>query len=280
MNITLNTQNYNLRQNYLQSNRKSYAQPSFGASVPLKSEYLSSAKEATEKGLGVLYKNIAQYFTKPLYESGIAVWLSQRAGIGKIVNHMQSLGSIIISGMYMSQTLRSDMEDDTKKKLALNQGMTWLFATIGAYIFDDALDEIWDKKVNIKFAKRFLGVKDLPEQFEKYNENLKIAFDKNIANAGKKFKPETVLDFLKKHDAYKNETLLSKIGGLNILKSLAVFGTVYRFLSPVAVTPLANILGDWMMGKSKKTNGIKPEINQTQLLKSSMPSMQAFIEKK
>ena len=31
---------------------------------------------------------------------------------------------------------------------------------------------------------------------------------------------------------------------MGVLKKLAVFGTVYRFIGPVAVTPFANMIGN------------------------------------
>ena len=283
MKVALNTQNYNLgqyRHNYQNISTANYSyQPSFkgGISIPAKSNFLASFRNAIDKGLDTMYEGISKHFSKHLYESGIAVWLSKQAGIGKIVNHMQSLGSIIISGMYMSQTLRSNMDDDTKKKLALNQGLTWVVATVGAYIFDNALDSAWDKKVNIKFARRFLGVPDLAKEFENYNESFKKACEL----AGEKFKPKSVLDFFqdKKYPEYNNKTLLSKIGGLNILKSLVVFGTVYRFLSPVAVTPIANMIGDWFFTPKEEPKTAKPQ-SDTSFLAASMPGIQTFANRK
>ena len=38
---------------------------------------------------------------------------------------------------------------------------------------------------------------------------------------------------------------------MGVLKKLAVFGTVYRFLGPVAVTPVANWIGNKLAANQK-----------------------------
>lgn len=63
-----------------------------------------------------------------------------------------------------------------------------------------------------------------------------------------------------------NTGIESKIRGMGVLKKLLIFGTVYRFLSPVAVTPLASMMGNRLseMSKARKNaaNEAKSEENK------------------
>ena len=253
MNVTLNTLNFNNNCKYYQNNKKTA--PSFTSAVelPAKSGLLNPFKNGMDKLTDV----IAKYYTKNVYESPVAKWLSRREDASQIVNHMQMLGSIIVSGMYMTQTLRNkNMDDETKKKLSLNQALTWVAATAGAYWLDDFLAQSWDKKVSLNYAKKFLDDKDFAQKFEEHNKALKEAFKADAKNAGKKFKPDTVLKYISKN--IKNAALETDLKGLDVLKSLVIFGTIYRFVSPVAVTPLANMIGDKIFAKKE------PVIKQAQ----------------
>ena len=66
---------------------------------------------------------------------------------------MQVAGSVIISGMYMTQTLRNNqLDEDRKKTLAINQGLTFLMSTVGSYLIDDALDGNMGKECFFKIC--------------------------------------------------------------------------------------------------------------------------------
>ena len=166
MQVSLNTyKNYSnqYNKNNLSKSKKSYSINNNYASqnvaftgwfgLPSASKFL----EPVNKGFDKLTDVIAKYYTKPLYQSKAGKWLAWQKDSDQIVNHMQSIGSIVVSGMYMSQTLRNkNMDDETKKKLSINQGLTWLAATLGAYGLDSVLDEIWDKHVSLKHAAKYL----------------------------------------------------------------------------------------------------------------------------
>lgn len=248
MQVTFNTA-ANFNNNYKLLNKKQRQNPSFTsvAELPAKSGLL----KPFHIGMDKLTDGIAKYYTKFAYESPVAKWLSRREDASQIVNHMQMIGSIVVSGMYMVQTLRNkNMDDDTKKKLSLNQGLTWLVSTLGAYAADNALNKLWDNKVSLKYAKKFLADDSLADKFIKHNQELEKAFRDDVKNAGKKFKPDTVLKYIEKN--VKNAALETDLRGLDVLKSLVVFGTIYRFISPVAVTPLANIIGDKIFVKKEE----------------------------
>lgn len=246
MRVTFNTNMTNSQYNY-NSNKNGLAQTSFeGVKFPTTSRFLAPL----EKGANKLFDKIAKNYTKRLYESPIAVWLSKQDKVGQIVNHMQTIGSFVISGMYMLQTYRNkNMDEDRKQTLMVNQGLTLAASTLGAYTIDGALAGFWDRHVALKYAKEFLQDPNFEQKFEAYNAKLKAEFLADSLNAGKKFKPATVGQYVSK--VVKNPALSYKLGGLDILKSLAVFGTVYRFLSPVAVTPIANWASDTFLHANK-----------------------------
>ncbi len=272
MKISRVTSQYN--PNSLNRNNVYAAQTSFeGFRFPTSSQFLTPIKRGANK----LFDGISKYYTKPLFESPVAVWLSKQDKVGQIVNHMQTLGSFIISGMYMLQTYRNnDMHEERKKTLMVNQGLTLAASTLGAYTIDGALAGLWDRKVALKYAKEFLNDETFPEKFAKYNEKLKAEFLADAANAGKKFKPAIVGQYVSK--VVRNPALSYKLGGLDILKSLAVFGTVYRFLSPVAVTPIANWASDTFLHSAKKES--KNAANaETTSFSSSVPIEKPEISK-
>lgn len=276
MKVTFNPTKATSQYNYNNSNKNNVyaAQTSFeGIKLPMSSQFLTPIK----KGANKLFDGISKHYTKPVFESPIALWLSKQDKVGQIVNHMQTLGSFIISGMYMLQTYRNQsMNEDRKKTLMVNQGLTLAASTLGAYTIDGALAGLWDRKVALRYAKEFLNDEKFPEKFAKYNEKLKAEFLADAANVGKKFKPATVGQYVSK--VVKNPALSYKLGGLDILKSLAVFGTVYRFLSPVAVTPIANWASDLFL-HSAKDDSKKAANAGTTSFSSSMPIEKPEINK-
>ena len=61
----------------------------------------------------------------------------------------------------------------------------------------------------------------------------------------------TALQYIEEN--LSNASLESKIRGMGVLKKLIVFGTVYRFLSPVLVTPIATKIGNMIAAKKQDT---------------------------
>lgn len=247
--ITINTSIPNY------SNNRYKASLSFKGGVPRESAFLNPFK----KSFDILTDKIAKYYTGPLYSSKIANWLSNRNDIGNIVNHMQAIGSYIISGMYMIQTLRNqNMDDDRKTTLAINQGLTLLASTAIAYLVSEKLVGPWNKHVSMKYAanKLNISVEKLEENLKAHQEKIKkIYIDKHIDDIDlKKFKKPNLIHYV--NEGLENSNLAGKLKGLDVLKSLIIFGSVYRFFGPVAVTPVATWIGNKLTGANKK---ITPE---------------------
>ena len=272
MNITLNTNQFNSQyNNYSTNNNKpqkrytgnSYnTQPSFkGIEIPTTSKVLAPFHRL----MNSITSWISRNYTDKLYTSKIAEYLAKKTDkLGSVVDHMQVMGSIIISGMYMTETLRNkQLDEDRRRTLAINQGLTFAVSTIGSYVIDDMLDSKWEK-LTTKYASKELGDDKLAEKIAKYNQELEATFNaeqlKGIKAKNTKFKPATVLKYVE--DNIPNTSLEKRLRGMNVLKKLVVFGTVYRFLAPVLVTPIANNLGErYIKKKQEKAAKANSETN-------------------
>jgi len=256
--ITLNTSIPNTNYRYQRNSN-----PSFNGAMPPKSAFLNPFK----KGFDKLTDGIAKYYYGPLMSSKVANWLFHRNDIGRIVDHMQAIGSYVISGMYMLQTIRNkDMDEDRRRTLAINQGLTLVASTAIAYLVSERLVGPWNKHVSMKYAanKRGITVEQLEKELEKHREKIKkIYIEKHPDDIGlKKFKKPNLIHYVE--EGLKNENLAGKLKGLDVLKSLIIFGSVYRFFGPVAVTPVATWLGNHLTGASKKAKDQKQEIKPEQ----------------
>lgn len=272
MNITLNTNQINSQYNNYNTNnnkpQKRYAgisyntQPSFkGIDVPTNSKVLAPFHRLMDSITSWISRN----YTDKLYTSKLAGYLAKKTDkLGSVVDHMQVMGSIIISGMYMTETLRNkQLDEDRRRTLAINQGLTFAVSTIGSYVIDDMLDSKWEK-LTTKYAAKELGDDKLAEKIAKYNQEAEAIFNaeqmKGIKAKNAKFKPITVLKYVE--DNIPNTSLEKRLRGMNVLKKLVVFGTVYRFLAPVLVTPIANSLGErYIKKKQEKAAKANTETN-------------------
>lgn len=244
--ITLNTSIPNTNYRYQRSSN-----PSFNGSMPQKSAFLNPFKN----GFNKLTDGIAKYYYGPLMSSKITNWLFHRNDIGRIVDHMQAIGSYVISGMYMLQTIRNkDMDEDRRRTLAINQGLTLVASTAIAYFVSEKLVEPWNKHVSMKYAanKRGITVEQLEKELEKHRAKIKkIYTEKHPEDVElKKFKKPNLIHYVE--EGLKNENLAGKLKGLDVLKSLIIFGSVYRFFGPVAVTPVATWIGNHLTGVTKE----------------------------
>jgi hypothetical protein len=263
MNITLQTNNYNSQYQYKNNlnNKRKYqsakiSQPSFGAGMPefpTNSKLLDPLKNMYSKFTSAIGRN----YTLKLYTSPMAKFLAKHTeNLKGVVDHMQVMGSVIISGMYMRQTLKNkDFDDDRKKTLAINQGLTFAMSTLGSYVIDSSLDNWWEG-VTTKYASKKIGDKYLGDKIKNLNKSLiaeaEARHGVSFKKMTKEMKPElyNVLSYLEEY--MPDNKLEGYIKGMGILKKLLVFGTIYRFVSPVAVTPIANWIGS-KLTNSKET---------------------------
>lgn len=202
-----------------------------------------------------------------------------------MTTHMSALGSTLISGMYVIRTLQNDKLDEKKRKtLALNDLMVWALSTMGAYFMDSKLGGWWNR-VTTRFAANYLmdnkdakrirtlgdwnpaNIREVMGNWhEKVNARIEIINaainSPDYKGARKPLKRvesavyKNVRDF--NLDVLKNRRLTTLIDGMGVLKSLFVFGMVYRYIVPVLVMKPANMIGNYYHKKQAE----KAQTNQ------------------
>lgn len=156
--------------------------------------------------------------------------------------HLIAGESLWLSGFYMQQTAKSkNIEKDQKLPMILNQGITAVLCTWGAYKLDGVINKKLDKYKEVYKKMN-------PEMVRK--SNFYDGLLKRYAN-----NPE-VLEKLAKSDKYKplrtaNKTLNNKLIGIRLLGPIVIFTTIYRFVGPVVVTPFANWVSELIQPHKK-----------------------------
>ena len=140
---------------------------------------------------------------------------------GEMTEHMATLGSVLTSATYMYKTLNNkDLDSDKRKTLAVNQGLCCVIPTIGAYTVSKLLSKF---KKNAEY--KYCGLKE----------------------------QQIALGQISKEEAkVLKETFGDKLKGFNALTSLITFTLIYRYLTPVLITPVANWIGRKLNGEDEK----------------------------
>ncbi len=172
-----------------------------------------------------------------------------------LFKHFLAVGSAITSGMYMYKTVTNDkLDKDRKNTLAVNQFLTFVLSTAGAYALDGYLGDWWQKQtakyaaksledptIHTDFLKEFKAVKEEAKKIKAFNKTASMADKKDVPSLkAEKF----IKERLGKYIVDKNEKALfmKRISGMGYLKSMLVFSLVYRYIVPVMVTKPANKL--------------------------------------
>lgn len=252
--------------------------------VVVKSKLFDPVKKHYDKLSDWIAKNYYERF----YRSKFAHWFVDKTkNVKNMTTHMSAVGATLISGMYAIRTLQNDKLDSQKRKtLALNDVMTWGISTAGSYLIDSKLANWWDG-VTTRFAANYMldnpkakrmgtfgnwNPKNINHFMEKWYiaKNRKIdLFNRKIAasleNDSYKGARKPNLKHIKLEDAIpyknirdfnldvlKNKRLTTLIDGMGVLKSLFVFGMVYRYIVPVLVMKPANKIGAYMHKKKEQ----------------------------
>ena len=173
--------------------------------------------KAIDEWIGRTY---AKYYAIPLTNKNWVRNLAEQFTKipGDMTEHMATLGSAITSGVYVSRTLNNkDLDDDKKKTLAINQGLCFVFPTIGAYTINHFL---LDARKLVEY--RYAG---LQEQLKSQG----------------KLTPKQLAEVEAK--------LGDRLKAIRPLTALFTFTLIYRYITPVLVTPFANWLGEVMNKK-------------------------------
>jgi hypothetical protein len=182
------------------------------------------------KGKGGIFDAIGKFFSKhysePMYNNKTLQNVSEKMSKidlkADMTVHMAALGSAITSGVYMAKTLENkNLDQDKRRTLAVNQALCFVIPTIGAYTVDHYFQGFIKNN-----EYRFSGLQSQAQALGK-----KSADAAKISNRLKHFRP---------------------------LASLGVFTLIYRFVTPVLITPIANWIGEKINEKvAKKGEGQK-----------------------
>ena len=286
MNITpVNNINFN---NYQYNNK-----PQYLANNSTKSKLFAPIAKKYDKLTDWLAEN---YFAKFSVSKFAEKFAQKTKNVKNMTTHMSALGATLISGMYVIRTLKNDNLDKQKRKtLAINDGLTWGLSTAGSYFLDAKLANWWEN-VTTRFAANYLTLHPESKNIEllgNWNpENIKEiiktggqkALDK-YAEMKSKLSPEELDVWMKKvnfkekgfeqlkeyiddNKCYKNikefnvdilkdKNLDKKIEGMGVLKTLLIFGMIYRYVVPVLVMKPANKIGAYIHKKNAEKNANK-----------------------
>lgn len=189
----------------------------------------------------------AKHIIAPFLDFKPIRWFANKTkDVDGMVNHLNVASSAAISGMYIKKTLDNDkLDKDRRNTLAINQALVFAVSTAGSYLLDDSLGNWWNNTVTPKYAGIFLDEKDKMAEFIQKNKEIR-KFNKTASKDAKKDMLK-VMDYVKKEinpDSIKLEKLNTRLKGMDVAKKLFIFATVYRYIAPILVTPLANRIGD------------------------------------
>lgn len=246
MQVTFNTQNYN----NLQNNRKLQCckpkpQSFTGSKEELVTTLTAKSRffEPAEKAWNGMVDWLAENFVAKAMNTKFVANFAEKFKDSRIItNHMATIGAATGTGMYMLRTMQlpeDKMGSDEKKILTLNHALTFCASTAGAYGLDGALAGKW-KKVTNKYAELYTKDKDLLSKIAKVNDDL--------VNQGKN--KIDLVDYA--FDYLGDKKLANRLIGMDIAKKLLIFSMIYRYVVPVAVTPIANKLGDKILAHKKQ----------------------------
>lgn len=174
-----------------------------------------------------------KYYGKKLMESETAGKVSKELSKvwGGPTQLLTTLGSLITSSVYVQQTLtKKDLDPERRKTLALNQALCFVIPTIAAYSVDRLLKN-WTKKREYRFS----GLQERKIDMAKFEGKATAAMTKNLGD---------------------------KLKGIRLLTSLTIFTFIYRFATPVIITPLANAISNKLNERNKaKQIALQPAVN-------------------
>ncbi len=159
---------------------------------------------------------------------------SKNGKVGDISTHFQVAGSLITSSAYMASTMKNkDFDKDNARTLAINQGLCFVVPTIGAYVTDHYISDI-KKQVEYKYD---------------------AIHERKIAKA--KMSPAERKEAMAK--------LGKQLKAVRTLLGILTFTLIYRYITPVVVTPFANKIGSWVNNMCHKNEEEKTAALQAPL---------------
>jgi len=209
--VVNNTANEAKLLSVVQGAEKTEGNVNFKGAKPNKSWFTKMSDKLSD----MLGKFFSDNYAEPMMNKKWMQTMSEKLAKvpGQMTEHMATLGSFITSGVYVAKTLgNKDLDDDKKRTLSINQVLCFIVPTICAYTVNKSMGGLVKK-----LGYRFSGLYEHQKATGKISKEL---VDKIEPNMGK---------------------LLKSVGALG---SLATFTLIYRYITPVAITPAANKIGE------------------------------------
>ncbi len=163
-------------------------------------------------------------------------WIGQKMNFkNKWFQHLIAAESIYLTGFYMYNTKKSKaIPEDQKRTMMTNQALVTTLCTALGYTLDSKINKVFNKVKQVYTATNV--IKTVESMKDKVLNAKALAKDANaLENA--------IISPLKKVNGVAN--------GISKLKSVLVFGFIYRYFSPVFITPIANRVSEWLFDKKK-----------------------------
>ena len=165
-----------------------------------------------------------KYAQKMLDKPWMHTLSTKLASASKLMTqHMATLGSFLTSAVYFIRTITNkDLDPEKRNTLGINQIGCFVVPTGCAYGVDHGL-----RKFNKNMEYRYSGLKRQQMALGKISPEKCAALEKSLG---------------------------TKLKCFGALMGLATFTTIYRYATPVLITPVANKLGDWWNNRNKGKN--------------------------
>ncbi len=249
MQVSFNTIKYPQNtplQNKKSNNLKQSSTPSFGgSSASVFDAFTSKSKffEPLEKGWNSMTDWIAKNIIAKAMNTRLFARFAEKTKDSKyIANHIITAGAAVGTATYIHKTLNlpeEKMDSDGRKVLAANHLLTFGVSTAGAYLVDGGLFNKW-REVTNRYAELYTKDNTLMAKIAEKNKELKKQGKNKI----------DVIDYA--NDYLKDKKLVARLKGMDIAKTLLICTLIYRYLVPVAVTPIANKLGEKFLAHKKE----------------------------
>lgn len=167
-------------------NNNKYNAPNvaFKANLSRTAEQMISDAATKDSGLFSPFNKKYEQFTDWLADKATSHIVNWKPLVGladklkntdNLFQYCLTLGSVITSGLYMQRTLTNkELDKDRKQTLAVNQGLTLIVSTIGAYALDGYMKDWWEN-VTARFAGHLLDDKEFHDKFVKQKKEIKAA---------------------------------------------------------------------------------------------------------
>ena len=148
--------------------------------------------------------------------------------LGDVTQHLQTFGSLITSGTYMMSTLNNkDFDKNNATTLSVNQGMCFVIPTLAAYTVNKGIEN-FNKQIEYKYSS---------------------------------IQERNIVKMSKEEQIAATEKLGKRLRGFRTLIGIVTFTTIYRYVTPVAITPFANKIGKKINERKQKKEQMAMEKN-------------------